>query len=114
MKIRKADEVTGHKVDLSGASGVIFRSLIGEEDGAPNFHMRQFNVAPGGHTPKHQHDWEHEVYILAGRGVVPTTDGERQVAPGDCVFVEPGELHQFINTGDEELKFLCLVPKKDT
>jgi len=29
---------------------------------------------------------------------------------GDVVFVPPDELHQFRNTGDGELRFLCLIP----
>lgn len=56
MLIRHSDSVTGHEVDMEGAKGVIFRMLLGEGEGAPNFCMRQFNIAPGGHT----HDWEHE------------------------------------------------------
>jgi putative nucleotidyltransferase with HDIG domain len=30
--------------------------------------------------------------------------------PGDVVFMPAGEEHQFRNTGDEPLSFLCLVP----
>ena len=39
-------------------------------------------------------------------------EGERQhpLAAGDVVFVVPGEIHQFRNTGEQPLKFLCLVP----
>jgi len=92
------------------ANGVKVRWLITEETGAPNFAMRQFTVEPGGHTPRHTHSWEHEAYILAGKGVVLGEDGEEQVNPGDVVFVPQDEEHQFRNTGDEELKFLCLIP----
>ena len=92
------------------AKGVKVRWLITEETGAPNFAMRQFTVEPGGHTPQHAHPWEHEAYILAGNGVVLGEDGEEKVHPGDVVFVPQDEEHQFRNTGDEELKFLCLIP----
>jgi quercetin dioxygenase-like cupin family protein len=92
------------------AKGVKVRWLITEETGAPNFAMRQFTVEPGGHTPRHTHPWEHEAYILAGKGVVLGEDGEEQVNPGDVVFVPQDEEHQFRNTGDEELTFLCLIP----
>ena len=34
----------------------------------PNFVMREFTIAPGGHTPHHTHPWEHHTYILAGKG----------------------------------------------
>ena len=33
---------------------------------------------------------------------------------GDVVFVKPDEVHQFRNTGDQPLKFLCLIPNTAT
>jgi quercetin dioxygenase-like cupin family protein len=111
MKIRKADEVKAAPVEADGARNVQIRLLVHESENAPNFYMRQFDVAPGGHTPRHTHAWEHECYILAGSGVIVTDEGERPVAAGDCLLVDPNELHQFRNTGAEDLKFLCLVPK---
>lgn len=110
MIVRQADQVPGVAVRMDGAEGITFRMLIGGEQGAPNFYMRQFTVAPGGHTPRHSHAWEHEVYVLAGRGAVWGPDGETPLAAGDCVFVPPYEEHQFLCTGGGELKFLCLVP----
>ena len=61
--------------------------------------MRQFEVAPGGYTPKHSHPYEHEVFVLEGNGVVLEGDREHTLKPGDVVFVVPGEVHQFRNTG---------------
>ena len=112
MKIAKADHIDPKPVDMEGAKDVAMRLLIHEADGAPNFFMRQFNISPGGHTPHHQHDWEHEVYVLAGSGTVVSPEGQKPITAGDCVFVPPGEPHQFVNASAEELKFLCLIPKK--
>ncbi len=53
---------------------------------------------------------EHKAFILSGRGVVIGEDGEEEISPGDVVFVPQDEEHQFRNTGEEELKFLCLIP----
>ena len=69
MIITHAKDVKAEDVG-EGAKGVKIRWLIGEQDGAPNFAMRHFEVAPGGHTPHHSHDWEHEVFVLSGRGKV--------------------------------------------
>jgi len=110
MKIKKAEAIQSQPVIMEGAEGVRIRLLIHKAEGAPNFYMRQFTVAPGGNTPLHTHDWEHEVYILEGNGVVGTDGQDKPIASGDCVFVEPQELHNFRNTGSGELKFLCLVP----
>ena len=111
MKIKKADQVEAKDVEMEGAAGVRIRLLVHQAEQAPNFYMRQFDIAPGGHTPRHTHAWEHECYILAGAGRVVTPEGERDVAAGDCLFIAPHDDHQFRNTGGAPLKFLCLVPK---
>ena len=114
MQIKQAQRVPQSAVTMEGASGCQVRWLIGEGDKAPNFAMREFEVAPGGHTPKHFHDYEHEVYVLTGRGAVVDGDEERPLAAGDVVFVAPNDVHQFRNTGTEPMKFLCLIPNLAT
>jgi quercetin dioxygenase-like cupin family protein len=111
MQIKSAHEVEAKVVEMEGASGTTMRLLIGPGDGAPNFNMRLFEVAPGGHTPLHSHPWEHEVYVLSGQGAVRTPAAEKAVSGTDCVFIPPGEQHQFANTGRQPLRFLCLVPR---
>lgn len=98
--------------DGTTARGVEKRVLIGPKTGAPNFVMRHFTLAKGGYSPNHAHPWEHEVYILAGRGAVRFSGGSRPVAPGDFVYVPPMEEHQFANAGDAPLEFLCVVPSE--
>ncbi len=112
MHIKLARDVPAGAVQMEGAAGVTMRMLIGPDDGAPNFHMRMFEVVPGGHTPLHRHDWEHEVYVLSGCGSVRAGAEERPIAPGQCVFVAPDEEHQFCNPGQTPLRFLCLVPHR--
>jgi quercetin dioxygenase-like cupin family protein len=110
MKVQQLDDVEQRPVEMPGACGCKVRSLVGEADGAPNFAMRQFEVAPGGYTPRHSHPYEHEVYVLEGQGVVLEGTRERPLQPGAVVYVAPGDVHQFKNTGSGPLKFLCLVP----
>ncbi len=110
VKVVDFRSVPSQTVDVSGAVGCAMRCLIGQDDGAPSFSMRQFDVAPGGHTPKHQHPYEHEVFVLEGQGVVLQGDTEHPLQPGTVVFVEPNEIHQFRNTGSGPLRFLCLIP----
>jgi quercetin dioxygenase-like cupin family protein len=103
----KTDQVPVH---MEGASGCQVRWLLGPQQGTPNFAMRQFEVAPGGFTPRHSHPYEHEVFVLEGEGIVIEGEKEHKLRPGDVVFVVPDEIHQFRNTGSAPLKFLCLVP----
>ena len=111
MKIKVAEEVPAEAVDAAGAHGVQIRLLIHDAEGAPNFHMRQFIIAPGGHTPRHSHPWEHEVFVLSGSGAIVSAEGELPLGPGQCVYVAPEDDHQFRNAGPDDLKFLCLIPK---
>ena len=115
MHTARWGDVEGKAVTEPGARGVTIRVLMGDDIGAPNFAMRHFEVAPGGNTPYHTHPWEHEVFILSGRGVVYTSKeataiSRQPLVAGTAVLVEPQEEHQFRNTGEEPLRMLCLVP----
>jgi len=111
MIIKTYNQVPAVKVDHPEAKDVTIRWLIGSDSPAPNFWMRRFEVKPGGHTPRHQHEWEHEVYILSGEGEVTTDAGSVAVRAGSFVLVMPEEVHQFRNTGETPLVFLCMIPK---
>jgi quercetin dioxygenase-like cupin family protein len=90
--------------------GVALHLVISAEDGAPHFAMRVFEVEPGASTPFHSHWWEHEVFILAGRGKLRGNEREWELAPDDVVFVPGDEQHCFTNTGSEVLRFICCIP----
>jgi quercetin dioxygenase-like cupin family protein len=110
MIVKNYLDVASQPVEMEGSSGCRVRWLVAERDGAPNFAMRQFEVAPGGYTPKHHHPYEHEVFVLEGCGVVLQGDQEHPLKAGDVVLVAPDEVHQFRNNSSAALKFLCLVP----
>ena len=112
MKVKSPDEVKGEKVVMEDAEGVTRWVLVSREDEAPNFAMRRFRVEPGGHTPYHQHPYEHEVFILGGRGWLRGEDGELELLPGSAVFVPPDEMHQFRASTETTLEFLCMVPNR--
>lgn len=110
MKVNPYQDVTQQPVEMEGSQGCSVRWLLGEKDGAPNFAMRQFEVAAGGFTPRHSHPYEHEVFVLEGEGEVFEGAVPHPLRAGDVVLVKPDEIHQFRNTGQAPLKFLCLIP----
>ena len=110
MKIVHYEQIESAPVEQAEAVGCRIRCLIGPDDAAPSFSMRLFEVAPGGHTPRHAHAHEHEVFVLEGDGVVLEGDREHALRGGMVVFVPPQQMHQFRNTGSKPLKFLCLIP----
>lgn len=110
VKVKKRDEISSKDVQMPGTQGVSIRRLITREDGAENFAMRLFQVQPGGHTPRHRHAHEHEVYVLEGKGSILGAQGEMPLETGSAVLVPSQEEHQFRNSGCEPLVFLCMVP----
>ena len=110
MKIANYQDSPSHKYDSEAAKGVTGRVVIGREDQAHNFCMRIFTVEPGGFTPKHAHDWEHEVFVHSGKGQVYQKGEWYDVQSGAVVFIPRNEEHQFMNGGDENFIFVCLVP----
>jgi len=109
MKVFHYSKVQAQEAD-EGASKLKVRWLITKEMGAPNFAMRLFEMEPKGFSPLHSHNWEHEVFVLEGEGIVVSENGETKLKAGDAVFVPPNERHQFKNNGKQPFKFLCLVP----
>jgi len=95
---------------FEGKPGISIRWAMGKNVGAPNFTARVIDMEPGTATPYHTHAWEHEVFVLEGDGVVRDAGGETPIGPGHCVYVEPGEVHQFINRGESVLRIICVIP----
>jgi quercetin dioxygenase-like cupin family protein len=108
--IRNLGEAPLKPVDMAGVKGVRMGVMVGREHGAPNFAMRQFVVEPGGHSPRHSHDYEHEVYIVEGGGTVLLNGQERPIRAGDVVYVPADHEHQFRAAAPGGMTFLCLVP----
>ena len=113
MKVVHSADVSPQPVTEEGARGATVRWLLSRPEGAPNFAMRLFELAPAGCTPLHDHSWEHEVFLLEGRAELVQPSGPTQLAAGDAVLVLPGERHQFRNTADRPARFLCLIPLPD-
>jgi len=54
--------------------------------------------------PFHSHSAQWEFYhVISGRGVVRDKDGKTRVEAGDAFIFRPGEPHQLINDGTEDL-----------
>ena len=110
MFVTRAEEVPAQKLDLGGAAGSQIKWLIGPAQGAGNFAMRLVTVAPGGKTPDHAHDWEHQWYVLAGCGEAVDCGGQSHpVGPGSVVYVPEGENHNLQNTGAGPLELVCMI-----
>jgi len=62
-------------------------------------------IPPGKRNyPYHSHSAQWEFYhVISGRGQVRHQDGTTAIEPGDAFVFEPGQPHQLINDGSEDL-----------
>ncbi|HTL54000.1 MAG TPA: cupin domain-containing protein [Planctomycetota bacterium] len=111
MKVVDTVKVPNETVTGPGVQKVKMRALVTQDEGAPNFTMRLFEVESGGTTPLHAHPWEHEIFVVEGR-MEALENGEtvRNLKTGDAVYVPANEKHQFRNPGPGVLKMICMVP----
>lgn len=89
-------------------SAVTRQRLVGPEEEAP-FHLRYFEIEPGGYTTYERHAHQHVVVAMRGRGEVRLGDRWEPLSYGDVVYVAPNEPHQFRANGDEAFGFFCIV-----
>ena len=105
---KSIENVPFEKVEIDGAKGVQVQWIFGPADNVPTFAFRIFHVEAGGNTPKHSHEWEHEVLILEGEGKVFINGDYIPFKKGDAFFIPGGEEHQFL--AKTKGKFICLIP----
>lgn len=95
-----------------GVKDTTIRWLITDKMGAKHFAMRVFTIQPGGHTPHHTHDWEHELFCLEGEAVLRSGDHKEPFRPGEFAFIQANELHQIRNESRAVARVMCLIPYK--
>ena len=93
-----------------GAVNTRIRTLIGGEDGALASTLHEIIVGKGGSTAMHRHDWEHQLFVESGRGILETLEAKTPLTPGDVVLVGAGEDHRFLQKGKEPIRFLVVTP----
>jgi uncharacterized cupin superfamily protein len=69
------------------------------------FDVEILRIGPGKTPyPYHSHSAQWEFYhVISGKGVARHKDGKTPIETGDAFIFQPGEAHQFINDGSEDL-----------
>ena len=113
MYVTRLDEVEKTTYTLEGAKGVHNQVPLSRRDEVPTFSFRVFTVEPGGHTPFHQHGFEHMNYVIEGEGTLVGEDRDHELREGDFALVLSGEKHQYRNSSESQnLVIICAVPKE--
>lgn len=96
---------------LSIAAGT--RKDVAPENGGHPFDVELTRVPSGKSAwPLHSHTSQWEAFIIvSGRGHLRTEAGphEREIQAGDFIVHPPGEAHQLVNTGEEDLVYYIIA-----
>jgi ribulose-bisphosphate carboxylase large chain len=98
---------------------VIRRVLIGDRNESAKFHLRYFEISPGGFTSFEKHKHEHVVIGIRGKGEVFC--GKQESARAgmsyemnflDTLYIASDTPHQLCNPFNEPFGFFCIVNAK--
>lgn len=112
MAVIKYSDVQAVPVNVEGAARVSKKVPVGRAEGWEGHTLRTFTLEPGGHSPRHSHDWEHVNYVVGGRGRLMVDGETHDVEEKDFAFVPPNVEHQYSNPFDEPFEFICIVPNR--
>ncbi|MDA8077913.1 MAG: cupin domain-containing protein [Nitrospiraceae bacterium] len=90
-------------------AGIVRRVLIGNRGESGRFHVRYFEIAPGGRSSLEWHRHEHVVICVKGRGSVRFGAKRRVMDFMDTLYIAPGDVHQLMNPHEQPFGFLCIV-----
>lgn len=100
-----------YKADTDSYQGMTRRELVGKRGENTRFHLRYFEIAPGGFSTLERHHHEHAVVVTRGLGEVRIGCRILPLSCGDVVYIAPDDPHQFLNPAEngEPFGFLCVV-----
>ncbi len=101
-----------YKAESEDWVGVIRRVLIGRHNESSKFHLRYFEIAPGGNSSFEKHKHEHVIIGLRGKGHVLCGKKNFELNFLDTLYIAPDIPHQLSNPFNEPFGLLCIVNAK--
>lgn len=98
-----------YKADGTEWSDVMRRVLIGARGESTRFHVRYFEIAPGGRSSLEQHRHEHVVICVRGEGMMLSGKKRKKLKFMDTAYIAPETVHRLSNPFQEPFGFLCIV-----
>lgn len=92
--------------------GIIRQVLVGGKAESTRFHLRYFEIDPGGYSSLEKHRHAHVVIAVRGNGRAVIGPSSHSMSPLDTVYVGPWVPHQFLNEGKEPFGFFCIVDRE--
>jgi ribulose-bisphosphate carboxylase large chain len=91
---------------------IIRRVLIGRHNESTKFHLRYFEILPGGYSSSEKHKHEHVVIAIRGKGKVLCGKRNYDLNFLGTLYIAPHTPHQLSNPFHESFGFLCIVNAK--
>lgn len=101
-----------YKSTEGGWSSITRRVLVGNLGESAKFHLRYFEIEPGGFSSLEQHRHEHVVICVRGKGTITIGRKKHTLRHLDTVYLGPRTVHQISNPFDEPFGFFCIVNSK--
>jgi len=100
-----------HCQELIAGDGSILRELLHPEkaDLQIRYSLAHAKVKSGQKTKPHKLKTSEVYYIMQGAGLMHIDDQSFEVSPQCAVYIPPHSTQYIENTGNSDLKFLCIV-----
>ncbi|MEO8139852.1 MAG: cupin domain-containing protein [Gemmatimonadota bacterium] len=79
-------------------------NFVGADHGDTKASVYIVNAPPGRGAPPHRHPYDEIVFVQAGSGRWTVNGTEIEGTSGDIFVVKAGEIHSFINIGEDTLR----------
>ncbi len=116
VNVRDVPERSWSREGRAGSGKQISEALGRKPDSTDVMERHPFDVeilrVPPGAIPYryHSHSAQWEFYhIVSGRGSMRHADGTSEVGAGDAFLFKPGEAHQLVNDGAEDLVVMVVA-----
>ena len=98
-----------YKTNGTDWKNIIRKVLIGNHNESTKFHLRYFEIAPGGFSSFEKHKHAHVVIGIRGKGKILCGGRNYTMNLFDTLYISPNTPHQLRNPFSEPFGFLCIV-----
>ena len=97
--------------EIIAGDGSILRELLhpGKADLQIRYSLAHAKVPPGQTTKPHRLKMSEVYYVIEGHGLMHVDDESCEVGPECAIYIPPGSKQYIENTGNSDLKFLCIA-----
>jgi len=105
-------KIEKYKTEGDNWAGIVRRVLIGKHGETTRFHVRYFEISPGGYSSFEKHRHEHVVIGMRGKGNVLCGKKTYELRFLDTLYIAPNTPHRLWNPFHKPFGFFCIVNAK--